>query len=201
MNDLMTINTTELANKKLGTQINNIKKAIDTGNASQWKIADAIYTIISGELFVEDFENEKNLAEVLGMSRSNLNKMKNASEYHAEIEELKPFTLAKVMEMLIIPKDGVVDFLEGYEVTASDTVKSIREAVSAWKDDNVVADAELTDSESEVTDSEPEVTDSEPEVTDSEPEVTDNLTKAKAIVDKLTVEELAALMTYIESRV
>ena len=105
------------------------------------------------------------------------------------------------MEMLIIPKDGVVDFLEGYEVTASDTVKSIREAVSAWKDDNVVADAELTDSESEVTDSEPEVTDSEPEVTDSEPEVTDNLTKAKAIVDKLTVEELAALMTYIESRV
>ena len=75
MNDLMTINTTELANKKLGTQINNIKKAIVTGNASQWKIADAIYTIISGELFVEDFENEKNLAEVLGMSRSNLNKM------------------------------------------------------------------------------------------------------------------------------
>ena len=194
MNDLMTINTTELANKKLGTQINNIKKAIDTGNASQWKIADAIYTIISGELFVEDFENEKNLAEVLGMSRSNLNKMKRASEYHAEIDELKPFTLAKVMEMLIIPKDGVVDFLEGYEVTASDTVKSIREAVSAWKDDNVVADAEVTDSE-------PEVTDSEPEVTDSEPEVTDNLTKAKAIVDKLTVEELAALMTYIESRV
>ena len=121
------------------------------------------------------------------MSRSNLNKMKRASEYHAEIDELKPFTLAKVMEMLIIPKDGVVDFLEGYEVTASDTVKSIREAVSAWKDDNVVADAELTDSESEVT--------------DSEPEVTDNLTKAKAIVDKLTVEELAALMTYIESRV
>ena len=200
MSDLMTINTTELANKKLGTQLNNIKKAIDTGNASQWKIADAIHTIISGELFVEDFENEKNLAEVLGMSRSNLNKMKNASEYHAEIEELKPFTLAKVMEMLIIPKDGIVDFLDGYEVTASDTVKCIREAVSAWKDDNVVADAEVTDSEpdAEVTDSEPDA-----EVTDSAPEseVTDNLTKAKAIVDKLTVEELVTLMTYIESRV
>lgn len=199
MNDLMTINTTELANKKLGAQLNNIKKAIDTGNASQWKIADAIRTIITGELFVEDFENEKNLAEVLGMSRSNLNKMKKSSEYHSEIEELKPFTLAKVMEMLVIPKDKIVDFLEVYEVTASDTIKSIREAVSAWKDDNVVADAEVTDSEPEVTDSEPEVTDSEPEVTDSEPE--DMLAKAKAIVDNLTVEELVALMTYIESRV
>lgn len=199
MNDLITINTTELANKKLGTQLNNIKKAIDTGNASQWKIADAIHTIITGELFVEDYENEKNLAEVLGMSRSNLNKMKNASEYHSEIEELKPFTLAKVMEMLIIPKAVIVDFLEGYEVTASDTVKSIREAVSAWKDDYLVVDAEVTDSEPEVTDSEPEVTDSEPEVTDSEPD--DNLTKAKAIVDKLTAEELVTLMSYIESRV
>ena len=78
MLELTTINTTELTNKKLGTQLNAIKKAVDTGNNQQWKIADAIATIVDDELFVDDFETEGNLAKVLGMSRPNLNKMKKA---------------------------------------------------------------------------------------------------------------------------
>ena len=65
MLELTTINTTELTNKKLGTQLNNIKKAVDTGNNQQWKIADAIATIVDDELFVDDFETEGNLAKVL----------------------------------------------------------------------------------------------------------------------------------------
>ena len=72
MLELTTINTTELTNKKLGTQLNAIKKAVDTGNNQQWKIA----TIVDDELFVDDFETEGNLAKVLVMSRPNLNKMK-----------------------------------------------------------------------------------------------------------------------------
>ena len=76
MLELTTINTTELANKKLGAQLNAIKKAVDTGNNQQWKIADAIATIVDDELFIDDFETEGNLAKVLGMSRPNLNKMK-----------------------------------------------------------------------------------------------------------------------------
>ena len=63
MLELTTINTTELANKKLGTQLNNIKKAVDTGNNQQWKIADAIATIVDDELFVDDFETEGNLED------------------------------------------------------------------------------------------------------------------------------------------
>ena len=71
MLELTTINTTELTNKKLGTQLNNIKKAVDTGNNQQWKIADAIATIVDDELFVDDFETECNLAKVRGMSLPN----------------------------------------------------------------------------------------------------------------------------------
>ena len=67
MLELTTINITELTNKKLGTQLNNIKKAVDAGNNQQWKIADAIATIVDDELFVDDFETEGNLAKVLGM--------------------------------------------------------------------------------------------------------------------------------------
>ena len=67
MLELTTINTTELVNKKLGTQLNAIKKAVDTGNNQQWKIADAIATIVDDELFIEDFEREGNSEKALGM--------------------------------------------------------------------------------------------------------------------------------------
>ena len=156
MNELMTLNTTELSNKKLVTQFTRINKAVETGNKSKWTIADSIKTIVVDELYTEDFETEKKLADALGMSRSNLNKMKNASIYHDEIVELTEWTVTKVMELLVIPKDAVEQFLADYEVTSKDSVKTIREAVLAWKEDtSVVAESEVVDNEeSEVVDNE-----------------------------------------------
>ena len=149
MNELITLNTTELSNKKLVTQFTRINKAIETGNKSKWTIADSIKTIVVDELYIEDFETEKKLADAFGMSRSNLNKMKNASIYHDEIVELTEWTVTKVMELLVIPKDAVEQFLADYEVTSKDSVKTIREAVSAWKEDaSVVAESEVVDNES-----------------------------------------------------
>ena len=199
MLELTTINTTELTNKKLGTQLNNIKKAVDTGNNQQWKIADAIATIVDDELFVDDFETEGNLAKVLGMSRPNLNKMKNASHYHKEVEELNAFTLTKVMELLVIPKEQVVDFLDGYMITPSSTVREVREAVSAWKDDNVVADAEITDAE-EVTDEAGEESTVVDDATESSTSNTDDdeLAPIKKLIDTLNRDELLELKEYIE---
>ena len=201
MLELTTINTTELTNKKLGTQLNAIKKAVDTGNNQQWKIADAIATIVDDELFVDDFETEGNLAKVLGMSRPNLNKMKKASHYHKEVEELNAFTLIKVMELLVIPKEQVVDFLDGYMITPSSTVREVREAVSAWKDDNVVADAEITDAE-EVADEAGEESTVVDEATESSTSNTDDdsLAPIKNLIDTMSRDELLALKEYIEKR-
>ena len=156
MNELMTLNTAELSNKKIVTQFTRINKAIETGNKSKWTIADSIKTIIVDELYIEDFETEKKLADAFGMSRSNLNKMKNASIYHDEIVELADWTVTKVMELLVIPKDAIEQFLLDYEVKATDSVKTIREAVLAWKEDtSVVAESEVVDNEeSEVVDNE-----------------------------------------------
>lgn len=156
MNELMTLNTTELSNKKLVTQFTRINKAIETGNKSKWTIADSIKTILVDELYMEDFETEKKLADAFGMSRSNLNKMKNASIYHDEIVELADWTVTKIMEILVIPKEAVEQFLLDYEVKGTDSVKSIREAVLAWKEDtSVVAESEVVDNEeSEVVDNE-----------------------------------------------
>ena len=206
MLELTTINTTELTNKKLGTQLNNIKKAVDTGNNQQWKIADAIATIVDDELFVDDFETEGNLAKVLGMSRPNLNKMKKASHYHKEVEELNAFTLTKVMELLVIPQEEIVDFLDGYMITPSSTCREVREAVSAWKDDNVVADAKITDAEDEV---EQASTDAEDEVEQASNDVDEATNKSDTpstyftileLVEKLEKAELIELKEYIEKR-
>ena len=156
MNELMTLNTAELSNKKLVTQFTRINKAIETGNKSKWTIADSIKTIVVDELYTEDFETEKKLADAFGMSRSNLNKMKNASIYHDEIAELADWTVSKIMEILVIPKDAVEQFLVDYEVKSTDSVKTIREDVLAWKEDtSVVAESEVVDNEeSEVVDNE-----------------------------------------------
>ena len=156
MNELMTLNTAELSNKKLVTQFTRINKAIETGNKSKWTIADSIKTIVVDELYTEDFETEKKLADAFGMSRSNLNKMKNASIYHDEIVELADWTVTKIMEILVIPKDAVEQFLVDYEVKSTDSVKTIREAVLAWKEDTIViAESEVVDNEeSEVVDNE-----------------------------------------------
>ena len=204
MLELTTINTTELVNKKLGTQLNAIKKAVDTGNNQQWKIADAIATIVDDELFIDDFETEGNLAKVLGMSRPNLNKMKKASHYHKEVEELNAFTLTKVMELLVIPKEEIVDFLDGYMITPSSTCREVREAVSAWKDDNIVADAEITDAE----DAEDETNENESEstVVDESAESStsntdeDALAPIKNLIDAMTRDELLEVKEYIEKR-
>ena len=204
MLELTTINTTELANKKLGTQLNAIKKAVDTGNNQQWKIADAIATIVDDELFVDDFETEGNLAKVLGMSRPNLNKMKKASHYHKEVEELNAFTLTKVMELLVIPQDEIVDFLDGYMITPSSTCREVREAVSAWKDDNIVADAEITDAEdaedaTDENESESAVVDESTESSTSNTD-DDSLAPIKNLIDTLNRDELLEVKEYIEKR-
>lgn len=200
MLELTTINTTELTNKKLGTQLNNIKKAVDTGNNQQWKIADAIATIVDDELFVDDFETEGNLAKVLGMSRPNLNKMKKASHYHKEVEELNAFTLTKVMELLVIPQEEIVDFLDGYMITPSSTCREVREAVSVWKDDNIVADAEITDAE-DAEDAEDEK-DEVDETTESSTSNTDEdaLAPIKNLIDTMSRDELLEVKEYIEKR-
>ena len=204
MLELTTINTTELTNKKLGTQLNNIKKAVDTGNNQQWKIADAIATIVDDELFVDDFETEGNLAKVLGMSRPNLNKMKKASHYHKEVEELNAFTLTKVMELLVIPQEEIVDFLDGYMITPSSTCREVREAVSAWKDDNIVADAEITDAgdaedETNEKESESTIVDESTESSTSNTD-DDSLAPIKNLIDTLNRDELLEVKEYIEKR-
>ena len=127
--------------------------------------------------------------------------MKKASHYHKEVAELNAFTLTKVMELLVIPQGEIVDFLDGYMITPSSTCREVREAVSAWKDDNIVADAEITDAEDDTNEKESEFTVVD-EATESSTSNNDDdaLTPIKNLIDTMNRDELLALKEYIEKR-
>ena len=108
------------------------------------------------------------------------------------------------MELLVIPKEEIVDFLDGYMITPSSTCREVREAVSAWKDDNIVADAKITDAEDEEN-AEDEVEQESKEVDESTESSTsntseDSLAPVKKLIDVMNRDELLALKEYIEKR-
>ena len=108
------------------------------------------------------------------------------------------------MELLVIPQDEIVDFLDGYMITPSSTCREVREAVSAWKDDNIVADAEITDAEdaedaTDENESESTVVDESTESSTSNTNE-DALVSIKNLIDTMSRDELLALKEYIEKR-
>ena len=148
MNDVMTIDTTALANKDLKKHLNEIKKAVETIGANRWKVADALRKIAENDEYKEDFKTDKALAEVLGMKRQNFQKLVKASRYHAECKTvdddgnvtllLEGFSVSAVFEIIVIPIDEVATYFDcmiGTElaITKESTCKEVRESVQTYK--------------------------------------------------------------------
>lgn len=179
MNEVIVVKSMGLVNKELTKEVTKIANAIATIGRNKWKVADAIRNISEKELYKDDFETDTALAEKLGMSKAQFSKLKNASLYHSylydvvedgtthKVAPLNDFTVTQVMEMLVIPVDDIAEFIDGFEVTPTMTIKDIRECVSCWKDDNKVqsSDAE-TEPEANEQESEKEV--DEPEASETE---------------------------------
>ena len=164
MNDVMTINTTALANKDLKKHLNEIKKAVETIGANRWKVADALRKISENDEYKEDFKTDTALAEALGMKRQNFQKLIKASKYHAECKSvdddgnvtllLDGFSVSAVFEIIVIPIEEVETYfytMSGteYEVTKESSCKAVRESVQtykAWTDES--AESSESDTES-----------------------------------------------------
>ena len=87
-------------------------------------------------------------------------------------------------------------------ITPSSTVREVREAVSAWKDDNIVADAEITDAEDAEDAEDADESTVVDEATESSTSNTDEdaLAPIKNLIDTMNHDELLALKEYIEKR-
>ena len=126
--------------------------------------------------------------------------MKKAVEFRDSNETFKDWSLNKIYEIMCLPKEEAPQLLVDYMIDKDDTVKEIREAVKAYKDDTkeskVVADVEPETEEPKKEEPEKEEPEKEEPETDNE-----NCTKElllHSFIDTLTTEETVKVLSYIK---
>ena len=213
MNEVMTINTTTLANKDLRKHLNEIKKAVETIGANRWKVADALRKIAENNEYKEDFKTDTALAEAIGMKRQNFQKLVKASKYHAECKTtdengnnvllLDGFSVSAVFEIIVIPIEEVETYFytmvgTEYEVTKESTCKAVRESVQtykAWTDEPAETDVESAET------SEPEdsvESDTESAEKRGDDELSSAITSITDFLNRASREEVLEVKEYIE---
>ena len=150
--EITKIESMELTNKELKKDVKKLAKAYQTIQNNKWAVADTLRSICENGTYKDDFKNDSAFAKVIGMNRSNLQRMVKASYYHSLVTPIKDaetgetkdvvildgYGVSAVMEMLVIPEDNLLDFIGDYEIKPSSSVTSIRESVAIWKDENGV---------------------------------------------------------------
>ena len=150
--EIAKIESMELTNKELKKDVKKLAKAYTAIQSDKWAVADTLRNICENETYEDDFKNDSAFANVIGMSRSNLQRMVKASYYHSlvtpikdaetgetkDVSILEGYGVSAVMEMLVIPEDDLLDFIGDYEIKPNFSVTSIRAAVAIWKDENGV---------------------------------------------------------------
>ena len=200
MNEIMnTQKITGLKNSALKESLLTIRGAVLSVNASQWEVAQAVHDIIVKETFKEDFETEEKFADFIGISRSNCNKMKKAVEFRDSNETFKDWTLNKIYEIMCLPKEEAPQLLVDYMIDKDDTVKEIREAVKAYKEDTteskVVADVEPEEAEPKTEETEPKAEEDIPMKEGGAKELL-----LHSFIDTLTTEETVKVLSYIKKQ-
>ena len=205
MNEIMNAQKiTGLKNSALKESLLTIRGAVLSVNASQWEVAQAVHDILVKENFKEDFETEEKFADFIGISRSNCNKMKKAVDFRNSNETFKDWTLNKIYEIMCVPEEEAPKLLVDYMIDKDDTVKEIREAVKAYKEDTseskVVADVEPEEAEPE---EETEPKTEENEETEKDIPMKEDGTKESLLhsfIDTLTAEETVKVLSYIKKQ-
>ena len=205
MNEIMNAKKiTGLKNTALKESLLTIRGAVLSVNASQWEVAQAVHDILVKETFKEDFETEEKFAEFIGISRSNCNKMKKAIDFRDSNEIFKDWTLNKIYEVMCLPKEEAPQLLVDYMIDKDDTVKEIREAVKAYKDDTaeskVVAEVEPSEEKENGVEHE---TVEEKEETEKDITMKEDGTKESLLhsfVETLTPEEVTRVLTYMKKQ-
>ena len=197
MNEIMNAQKiTGLKNTALKESLLTIRGAVLSVNASQWEVAQAVHDILVKETFKEDFETEEKFADFIGISRSNCNKMKKAVDFRDSNETFKDWTLNKIYEIMCLPKEEAPQLLVDYMIDKDDTVKEIREAVKAYKEDTteskVVADIEPEE------ETEPKT--EEPKTEEKEEEEPTKEILLHSFIATLTTEETVKVLSYIKKQ-
>ena len=204
MNEIMNAQKiTGLKNTALKESLLTIRGAVLSVNASQWEVAQAVHDILVKETFKEDFETEEKFADFIGISRSNCNKMKKAVDFRNSNETFKDWTLNKIYEIMCLPKEEAPQLLVDYMIDKDDTVKEIREAVKAYKEDTtepkVVADVKPEEEAEPKTEEEKEE-EAEPKTEEKEEAEPTKEILLHSFIATLTTEETVKVLSYIKKQ-
>lgn len=196
MNEIMNAQKiTGLKNTALKESLLTIRSAVLSVNVSQWEVAQAVHDILVKETFKEDFETEEKFANFIGISRSNCNKMKKAVDFRNIDKTFEGWTLNKIYEIMCLPKEEALKVLKDYMIDKDDTVKEIREAVNAYKDDKsqskIVADVEPKEKEEK---------EEEPKTEEKEEAEPTKEMLLHSFIATLTVEETVKVLSYIKKQ-
>lgn len=201
MNEIMNAQKiTGLKNTALKESLLTIRSAVLSVNETQWEVAQAVHDILVKETFKEDFETEEKFANFIGISCSNCNKMKKAIDFRNSNKTFEGWTLNKIYEIMCLPKEEAPKVLKDYMIDKDDTVKEIREAIKAYKNDTseskVVADVE-PEKEAEPKTEEKEEKPKTEEKEEAEPTKEVLL---HSFITTLTVEETVKVLSYIKKQ-
>lgn len=199
MNEIM--NAKKIAgikNTALKESLLTIRGAVLSVNASQWEVAQVVHDIMVKETFKDDFDTEEKFADFIGISRSNCNKMKKAVDFRNSNKTFEGWTLNKIYEIMCLPKEEAPKVLKDYMIDKDDTVKEIREAVKAYKDDSVESKVVA-----EVEPSEENVKGVEKEENEKNISMKEDCTKESLLhcyFDTLTKEEIVRVLNYMNKQ-
>lgn len=202
MNEIMNAQKiTGLKNTALKESLLTIRSAVLSVNASQWEVAQAVHDILVKETFKEDFETEEKFSDFIGISHSNCNKMKKAVDFRNNDKMFEGWTLNKIYEIMCLPKEEAPKVLKDYMIDKDDTVKEIREAVKAYKNDTseskVVADVEPEEAEPKT---EEEKEEAEPKTEEKEEAEPTKEVLLHSFIATLTIEETVKVLSYIKKQ-
>lgn len=206
MNEIMNAQKiTGLKKTALKESLFTIRSAVLSVNASQWEVAQAVHDILVKETFKEDFGTEERFANFIGISRSNCNKMKKAVDFRNNDKTFEGWTLNKIYEIMCLPEEEAPKVLIDYMIDKDDTVKEIREAVKAYKDDTsdskVVADVEpKTEEKEEEPKTEEKEEEAEPKTEEKEEVEPTKEILLHSFIATLTVEETVKVLSYIKKQ-
>ncbi len=166
----ITVREKQFVNNKCGKAAKAWFKAAEGMNKSTWAAAKVLYDITAFELWKDDFRTQKDLAEFLGSSQSQISKMSRAYEYYTlaytEDEDgntthiLEGYTLAAVTAIMKVERCHLHDFISIYNVSRETSSRAIAEYVKDYYNDSEAAE-EATETIDDVVNEDAEDTDSD----------------------------------------
>lgn len=109
MKELILTSVRELTNTDLNKEVEGIRTELIKKDKSNFAIAKHVTSIIDKELWTDDFENQNDLADYLGVSKSQISLMKvvtelkqaiNKKSYTGELKAIyNAFTMSKLFEL------------------------------------------------------------------------------------------------------